>query len=366
MSWQQLTHSCDRCLCACSHYFSISFSSELHTVVFTESSSPTSSTLCVKAAWSWLPRCSPPASGLYFSLSHTIPVQCWNLQLLIPPLSPPSHQLMGCCLMLSPGLPYLFFHWSRRVMFSWGRCLVFLFPPSCWRGGDRGGRYKSGRRCCSRTKQALEIQRDSWSQQSDVQESIQHRWVNSHQHPSHTLNLVTFLMITLRHRVSDGVRQRCFIIFPGKQFSDMVPFISGDTMEADKKTAAQTVSDRYGWAALIYLEITFHILSLPLDGVPNCCRGVKGAVVCVAYMRHTSVLSCPVSIMRLIKDMKSNCFMLLQKCSYFNRWCPSVAAGICQSRSKTPRRTFTCGQRAPNSCWASRGARSHCNNTRSV
>lgn len=34
-------------------------------------------------------------------------------------------------------------------------------------------------------------------------------------------------------------------IFPGKQLSDMVPFISGDTMEADKKTPAQTVSDRY-------------------------------------------------------------------------------------------------------------------------
>lgn len=192
MSWQQLTHSCDLCLRACSHSFSIScLASEMHTVMFTESSSSTSSTLKCQSCVIMVTALLAPTSGLHFFLSHTIPVQCWNLQLLIPPQSPSSLQLMGCCFMLSPGLPYLFSHWSCRVMFSWGRSLGFLFPPSCWRGGDRGGRYKSGRRCCSRTKQALEIRRDSWSQQSDVQESIQHRWVNEHQHPSHTLNLVT-------------------------------------------------------------------------------------------------------------------------------------------------------------------------------
>lgn len=45
-------------------------------------------------------------------------------------------------------------------------------------------------------------------------------------------------------------------------------------------------------------------------------------------------------------------------------WCPSVAPGICQSRSKRWRRTFTSGQRAPSSCWASRRARSRCSSTR--
>lgn len=41
-----------------------------------------------------------------------------------------------------------------------------------------------------------------------------------------------------------------------------------------------------------------------------------------------------------------------------------VAPGTCQNRSKRWRRTFMSEQRTPNSCWASRGARSPCNSTR--
>lgn len=124
-----------------------------------------------KAAWSWLPRRLPPPP---YSFPSPTPFQysvetsnSWFIPKSLP------QQLTGCCLMLSPGSSYLFCHWNCRVMFSWGRSLVFLFPLSCWRGGDRGGEYKRGRRCCSRTKPTLEIQRDKSSQHSDLQESIQ-------------------------------------------------------------------------------------------------------------------------------------------------------------------------------------------------
>lgn len=86
MSWQQLTRSCDLCLCACSHSFSVScLASEMHTVMFTENSSSTGSTLKCQSCVITVTALLAPTSGLYF-----FPLPHHSSTVLKPPTPDPS------------------------------------------------------------------------------------------------------------------------------------------------------------------------------------------------------------------------------------------------------------------------------------
>lgn len=139
---------------------------QTYTVMFSASSSLTSSTLEFQGCMITL---STHPTSIFFFLSHSS--TALKPQTRDSFQSPSHSSSRSCCLMLSPNPSYLFPSWSCCVMFSWGGSVVFLFPLSCWRGGDRGGWYKRGRLLLHKANTA--DPEGQQSQQPDLQESIQ-------------------------------------------------------------------------------------------------------------------------------------------------------------------------------------------------
>lgn len=204
---------------------------QTYAVMFSASSSLKSSTLEFQGCMITLS--THPTSILFF-LSHSS--TALKPQTRDSFQSPSHSSSRSCCLMLSPNPSYLFPSWSCCVMFSWGGSVVFLFPLSCWRGGDRGGSYKRGRRCCH-TKQTLHIQRDNRANSQTCR--------NPSKPVSKSSTDINFILFDV-YAVAQcqQLSRKKMLYYTGKESLWYVAFYFRDTMEADKKTSAQTMSNR--------------------------------------------------------------------------------------------------------------------------